>query len=150
MIMQKAYLKVLSRYGIEIIEDSLVPELGAPEHIQKIIIDNGSKFKTDKLDNFISEVDVLFVLEGLPQSGEDKKLIDAFNKKFDPLSKKHLEKIRKDCMIMVSEPRATTDGRLVALKETDDDPRMKMKEIIEKIVYCNMGLITYLLDVDVK
>jgi len=146
----KAGAKVLSRFGVEFFEDPVIPEFKLPENIQKIIKDNGSTYTEAKLEDFISEVDYLFVVEGLPQSTEDPALVDKFNKAFVPFSNEHLAKVKKDAIIDVGEPRATTDGRLVALKETDTDPRMIAKELIGSIIYCNMALITYLLDVKVK
>lgn len=146
----KAAAKVLGRFGVEFIEDSVIPEFRLPEHIQKIVEAAGSTYRQDKLENFIGEVDYLFVIEGLPQSGEDLALVDKFNKAFVPFSKEHLAKMRKDAIIDVGEPRATTDGRLVALKETDDDPRMVGKEMIGSMIFINMALITYLLGVEVK
>ncbi len=146
----KAYLKILSRYQMEFVEDPVVPELATPRAIQNIIKKNKSTYRQDKLENFLSEVDLLFVIEGLPQAGEDPKVIKKFNQKFVPFSKKHLKQAKSDVFIMVGEPRATTDGRLVALKETDNDPRVRGKEMIKNIIYCNMALISYLLDIKVK
>lgn len=146
----KAMAKVMSRFGIEFYEDSVIPEFKMPEHIVKTIKENGSAYIQDKLDNFIGKIDCLFVIEGLPQSGEDENLVDKFNKAFVPFSNAHLAKVRSDAVIEVGEPRATTDGRLVALKETDNDPRIIGKELIHDIVYINMAIITYLLDVEVK
>lgn len=146
----KAGAKVLSRFKMEFYEDSVIPEFKMPGHIVKVMEDNGSTYKQDKLENFIDKVDYLFVVEGLPQAGEDPALVDKFNKAFVPFSREHLAKIRKDAIIGVGEPRATTDGRLVALKETDKDPRMAGKEMLETIIYMNMALITYLLETEVK
>ncbi len=146
----KAGVKVMSRFGVEFFEDSVIPEFKLPDHIRKTVVANGSTYKQEKLENFIDKVDLLWIIEGLPQSGEDPKLVDAFNKKFVPFSNKKLARVRKDAMILVGEPRATTDGRLVALKETDSDSRMIGKAIMEDMVYCNMALITYLLKIDVK
>lgn len=145
----KAAAKVFGRYGVEFYEDSVIPEFKLPEDIRKNIIENGSTYKEDKLENFIGEVDYLFIVEGLPQAGEDPTLVDKFNKAFVPFSNDHLAKLKETAVIDVGEPRATTDGRLVALKETDNDPRMVGKELINLIVYTNMALITYLLDVKV-
>lgn len=146
----KAAAKVLGRFKVEFIEDSVIPEFKLPEHIQKTVEEAGSTYRQDKLENFLGKVDYLFVIEGLPQSGEDPALIDKFNKAFVPFSKEHLAKMKKDAIIDVGEPRATTDGRLVALKETDDDPRMVGKEMIGSMIFINMALITYLLGVEVE
>ena len=146
----KAGAKVFSRFGVEFFEDSVIPEFKLPDHIRKVIVENGSTIKEDKLENFIDKVDVLFVIEGLPQAGEDENLVNKFNQAFVPFSNKDLAKMKKDSMVDVGEPRATTDGRLVALKETDSDPRVAGKDLIESIVYGNMAIITYLLGVDVE
>lgn len=145
----KAGAKVLSRFGVEFYEDPVIPEFKLPKHIRQTIINNGSTYKEDELKNFISEVDYLFVIEGLPQSGEDITLVGKFNKAFIPFSNKELAEMKKSAIIVVGGPRTTTDGRLVALKETDSDLRIIGKKSIESIVYANMALITYLLDIEV-
>lgn len=145
----KAGAKVLGRFGVSFYEDSVIPEFKLPDHIIKTIRKHGSTYRQAKLKDFISKVDYLFVVEGLPQAGEDPKLVDKFNKKFVPFSKKHLAKVKKKAIIDVGEPRATTDGRLVALKETDRDPRMIASDMLEVAVYNTMAIITYLLGVDV-
>lgn len=146
----KAGAKVLSRFGVEFYEDSVIPEFQLPEHIREIISNNGSVYHEDKLENFISKVDYLFIVEGLPQAGEDPSLVDKFNKAFTPFSNKELAKVKESAIIDVGEPRATTDGRLVALKETDSDLRIVGKKLLESAVYNTMALITYLLDIEVK
>lgn len=146
----KAVAKVMSRFKVEFYEDPVIPEFKLPEHIRKTIISDGSAYKEDKLEKFINDVDILFVVEGLPQAGEDTSLVDKFNKAFIPFSNKELLKVKDSAIIFVGEPRATTDGRLVALKETDNDPRIKEKELIEKMVYTNMAVITFLLAIEVK
>ena len=146
----KAAVKVLSYFGVEFYEDSVIDEFTLPQKIKDTVIEHGSKYIQDKLDNFIDKVDFLFVIEGLPQSGEDENLVNKFNKAFVPISNAHLARIKKETFINVDEPRATTDGRLVALKETDGDPRMISKDLMELIVHGNMALITYLLGIEVK
>lgn len=146
----KAGAKVLSKFGVEFYEDPVIPEFKLPEYIREKIIENGSTYKEDKLENFIDKVDYLFIIEGLPQAGEDPALVDKFNKAFVPFSKVHLSKVKENALIDVGGPRLTTDGRLVALKEVDDDPRMGLKKMLKDMVYCNMALITYLLGIKVK
>lgn len=146
----KAAIKVLSRFGVEIYEDPVISEFRLPAHIRQIIKENGSIYQEAKLDDFIGKVDFLFVVEGLPQAGEDPALVDKFNKAFTPFSNKELVKTKESVMIEVGEPRATTDGRLVALKETDNSPKIIGKKLLKAIVYNNMALITYLLNIEVK
>lgn len=145
----KAAIKVLSKFGVEIYEDPIIPEFKLPEHIRNIIAENGSSYTNDKLKNFIEKIDYLFVIEGLPQSGEDPALVDKFNKGFEPITKGDLAKMKETSLIAVHEPRATTDGRLVALKEIDDDPRLTAKKYVNLLIHANMALITYLLGIKV-
>ena len=74
----KAMIKVLSKFGVEIYEDSVIDEFALPQNIKDIIIKNGSKYFKDKLNNFVNKVDFLFIVEGLPQAGEDPALVDKF------------------------------------------------------------------------
>lgn len=146
----KATAKVLGRFGANFYEDSVIPEFSLPKHIVAGIRKEGGKYEQAKLADFIGKVDYLFVVEGLPQAGENPKLVDKFNQKFVPFSNKHLAKVRKDAIIDVGEPRATTDGRLVALKETDHDPRMVASDLLKTGVYATMAIITHLLGIKVK
>lgn len=146
----KAYIKVLSRFGVSFIEDSVIPEMRLPDHIREIVIRNGSTINEGKLDDFLGEVDVLNVIEGLPQSGENPQLVEEFNKRFVPITTTHLSRMRENAFVEVAEPRQLTDGRLVALKETDNDPRNKTKEILRQFIPVNMAIITYLFGIEVK
>ena len=47
-------------------------------------------------------------------------------------------------------PRATTDGRLVMAKETDYHERNITLPLLKRFQYVAMGLMTYLLEVEVK
>ena len=146
----KTFLKVLSRFGATIYEDSVIPEFKTPQAIRDTIVANGSTYQEDKLENFIDKVDFLNVVEGLPQAGEDPALVDKFNAKFKPFTKVDMAKVRPDTFIEIGEPRATTDGRLVALKETDDDPRVREKKMMKYLVFTNMALISYLLGAPIE
>lgn len=146
----KAYVKVLSRFGVSFVEDSVIPEMRLPDHIREIIAKNGSSYHEGKLDDFIGDVDVLNVIEGLPQAGENPQFVEEFNKRFIPITNAHFGRLQKDVFVEVAEPRQLTDGRLVALKETDHDPRNKTKKILQQFIPVNMAIITYLLGIDVK
>jgi aspartate carbamoyltransferase catalytic subunit len=145
----KAAAKVLGLFNVEIIEDSVIPEMKTPSHIVQTIIDNGSSYREDKLDNFIDKIDCLFIVEGLPQAGEDPKLVDAYNNKFNPITNIDLDRMKNTAIVDVAYPRSLTDGRLVALKETDDNPKVITEELMRSVVLINMALITYLLDISI-
>ncbi|MBU1118493.1 hypothetical protein KKH43_01270 [Patescibacteria group bacterium] len=145
----KAVSNVLSHFDVSFIEDSIIPEMALPEKNQTLVQEHGSTYEQAKLDDMLDHVDFLFIVEGLPQSGEDESLVAEFNKNFVPFSNTQLEKMRENVPVCVFEPRATADSRLTALKETDDDPRMVVNEMLEAAIYTNMALVTYLLDIPV-
>jgi hypothetical protein len=98
------------------------------------------------LDRFIGEVDFLFVPEGLPVKGADKKVVNRFNNGYTPLNNAMLKKLRTDSVFGYSMPRALTDGRLVAEKEVDADPRLMTYKMLEKSVVVNMGVLAWFLE----
>lgn len=145
----KAAVKVLSYFGVNFLEDSVIPEMALPETHQRVIEGHGGTYQKAKLTEMLPAVDFLFVVEGLPQAGEEEALVTKFNQAFVPFANSHLAKLKSNTPVCVVGPRATTDGRLTALKETDQDPRMVVNEILASAIYGNMALLTYLLGVDV-
>jgi aspartate carbamoyltransferase catalytic subunit len=146
----KALLKALSLFGATFYEDSVVAGLQTPADIKKIVEHNGSKIITSKLDDFIDKIDFLFIVEGLPQAGEDPKLVDLYNSQFKIMGAQDIKKMRSNTLFMYGMPSVMTDGRLIVKKEEmDKDPRMIGYAMIKEIVYANMGVITYLLDIKV-
>jgi len=141
-----ALYRLLSKFGANFKEDSIIEEAGAPKSLVAEIEKNGGKFERSRLDDFIGKVDFLFVPEGLPVKGADEGVVNRFNKGYKPLNNEMLKKLRKDAFFGYSMPRALTDGRLVAEKEVDGDPRLLTYEMMGKSVYVNMGILAWLFE----
>lgn len=143
----KAMARAMSHFGVIFYEDAVIPEFQLPKNIFQEVAQNGCQYIQTKLDNFIGEVDCLIVTEGLPQAGEDPKVMEKFNQNFSPISQKELDLLKRDAILIIDEPRAMSDGRSVAMPEVDSDKRESTKEALESIIYTNMALITYLLNI---
>jgi hypothetical protein len=103
-----------------------------------------------KLDDFIGKVDLLSIIEGLPQAGEDPEALKEYNSKFKVMGAKDYTKVRKDAGIFYCMPAMMTDGRtIVNVAETDADPRGITHPMMVEWVPVMMALITYLLDIKV-
>jgi len=146
----KAYIRALSILGATIYEDPVVEGFETPLEIRKFCEKIGGKIIKKKLDDFISEVDFLHIVEGLPQSGENQALVDKYNKLFKILGKKDLNMLKSGAFMFYSMPRKLTDGRMIIDIEIDNDPRVLTMVFMQEWVYVLMGLYTYLLKIDVK
>lgn len=150
----KGLIKALSIMGATIYEDPVIDEFETPPHIrefcEKVSKKTGSQLIKKKYEDFLSEVDFLSVVEGLPQAGEDEKLVEKYNQKFEVFTKKELDALKPGALMMYGMPRKMTDGRLIAKEEIDKDPRVTNMAFLKEWVYAMMALFTYLLGVDVK
>ncbi len=146
----KGIMKALSRYGVTFYEDPVVPELQTPPAIKKIVEENGSKIISTKVGEFLDKVDFFFIVEGLPQAGENAKAVKMYNSQFNIMGTQDLKKLRSNALFMYGMPSVMTDGRLIVKKEElDQDKRMIGYALLREIVYVNMATITYLLDIKV-
>jgi aspartate carbamoyltransferase catalytic subunit len=137
----KAVYRVLSLFGVEIYEDSVIPELG----IKKELISQKLKLNKAPLDEFISKIDCLFIVEGLPQAGTPENLVNEFNKKVKIIGEKEIAKLKKTALFSTFAPRTLTDGRLMVDPVIDKDPRRKDSFSLESI----MATILYLLNIKI-
>ncbi len=138
----KAFYRVLSLFGTEVYEDSVVPELGMTPEIKEEVIKKGLKLKQAPLEEFIDKVDLFWVVEGLPQSGTDENLVNEFNKKVKILGPQDIAKLKKGAMFFVDEPRLLTDGRCTVDTAIDKSP--KRGNFAEAFLYGIMATIIYL------
>ncbi|MFA5871915.1 MAG: hypothetical protein WC858_04330 [Parcubacteria group bacterium] len=146
----KALIKALSIFKAEIHEDPVIESFRTPEHIQEFVKKNGGNLIPDKYDNFLNKMDFILIAEGLPQKGEDKKLVEKYNDKFKILSQEEVNRLKPGALIEYGEPRMMTNGKLIAKEEVDNDPRIMNKVFMKEFIYVTMGLITYLLDIEVR
>ncbi len=146
----KALIKALSIFGGEIHEDPVIEEFRTPPHIQEFVKKTGGRLVPDKYEDFLDKMDYVMVIEGLPQKGEDEKLVEKYNKEFKILTQKGVDRLKPGALIEYGEPRMMTDGRLIAEEAVDADPRVVNKVFMREFVYVTMALITYLLDIEVK
>ncbi len=146
----KAYIKALSIMGATVYEDPVIEEFETPQEIRKFCQSVGGKIIKKKLEDFISEVDFLHIVEGLPQSGENEASVDKYNKLFKILDKKDLNMLKPGAFMFYSMPRKLTDGRLIVNPEIDNDPRVLTMAFMKEWVYVLMAFYTYLLDVEIK
>ncbi len=141
-----ALYRLLSKLGVNFIEDSIIDKAGAPANIIEEVKKSGGKFSKGKFGEFVKKVDFLFVAEGLPVKGADEDVVNEFNKKYTPLNKQMIRELRKDAIFSYCMPRALTDGRLAAEKNVDDDPRLVSYEVMDRAVYSTMGILAWLFE----
>jgi aspartate carbamoyltransferase catalytic subunit len=146
----KANIRLLSKYGVTFFVDPVIPQFDTPDYIRKEAEVSGGKFVGSKLDDFIGKVDLLSVIEGLSQAGEDPNLLKEYNSKFRIMGKSDFSKVGKSSKIFYCMPAMMTDGRtIVNIKEADADSRCVTHDLLKNLVVTNMALITYLLGIKV-
>lgn len=144
----KAVYRVLSHFGTEVYEDPVVPGLGMTPEIKEEVIGRGLKLKQAPLKEFISQVDFLFVVEGLPQAGTPEDLVNEFNKKVKIIGPEDIAKFKDGAFFDFCEPRYLTDGRCTVDKKIDDHE--KRESILPPFLSGIMGTIVYLLGAKIK
>ena len=144
----KSLVSALGIYGATIIIDDL-GHFPLPKEVEDAAMANGlNSIKYDKLENFIDTVDVLFLTRGL-QKGIISS--DTFSKekeemileRYKPITKKHMEKMRKDSILFMIKPRI-----FEVEKEVDSDSRACYSKQ-EPYAEMALALITYYLEINV-
>ena len=139
----KTVCRILSLFGAEVYEDSVIPELGMSPEIKQELINKGLKFKRAPLEEFIDKIDFLYIIEGLPQAGTPENLVNEFNEKVKIIGLEDIKKLKKNAAFDFCEPRYLTDGRCTMDKIIDNDP--KHMEALSSFFWGIMGTIVYLL-----
>lgn len=139
---------VFGMYEAELFVDDL-GHFPIPKEVEERAMKNGLKsIKYDKLENFISEVDILFLTRGLqkgiiPPDKFPKEKEELILKSYKPITKEDIGKMREDAVLYMLKPRI-----FEIEKDVDDDPRAAYAK---KEPYAEMGaaMITYYLGIDV-
>jgi aspartate carbamoyltransferase catalytic subunit len=105
----KAIVPIFGYYGMNVVLDDL-GHFPLPKEIEERAKANGLKsLRYDKLDNFISEVDVLFATRGLqkgifPEGKFPKEKEEMILKLYKPINTDHMKKLRKDAYLYMITP----------------------------------------------
>lgn len=119
----KALLPVFGMYGLDVYVDDL-GHFPFPKEVEDKAMANGlGGLHYDKLDNFIEEVDILFLTRGLqkgiiPEGKFPKEKEEMILKKYIPINKEHMKKMKKDAVLFMIKPRI-----FEIEKDVDSDPR---------------------------
>ncbi len=144
----KAMMPIFGMYGMDVVIDDL-GHFPLPKDVEEKSKANGLKsLKYDKLDNFIGDVDILFLTRGLqkgiiPPDKFPKEKEEAILKSYKPITKEHMKKLRKDATLYMLKPRIFE----VEL-DVDEDPRAAYSKK-EPFAELGAALITYYLGIDV-
>jgi len=145
----KAILSAMGTFGVHFVIDPVVDVFKVPQAIHDLAVSRGATIEYAPVDEWIGTVDAVVWIEGLPQTGEPEENVTLFNQRFHQFVPADFARMRKDAPLTAVMPRMTTDGRLTVSKECDSDPRNVSFALLRQFQYSAMGLITYLLDVDV-
>lgn len=145
----KALIKISSLFGLTIYEDPVINEFEAPEHIREFVKKRGGRLIRGRFENFISEVDFLYITEGLPQAGENPKLVKKYNQIFRPFGTRELKLLKRDACMIYGMPSKMTDGRLIVDPVINKSPQVISLSALKQMTYVTMALITYLLNIKI-
>lgn len=144
----KAIVPLLGRYGVELYIDDL-GHFPLPKDVEEAAKAEGLKsIKYDKLENFIGDVDILFVTRGLqkgiiPADKFSKEKEDLVLKSYRPIGLADVQKMRKDAILYMIKPRIFEID-----KEVDADPRAAYARV-EPYTEVALAVLTFLLDIKV-
>lgn len=144
----KAMVPILAYYGIDLVIDDL-GHFPLPKEVEAKARANGIKsIKYDKLENFIGDVDLLFVTRGLqkgiiPPDKFPKEKEEMILKMYRPITMKEVSMMRKDALLVMLKPRIFEID-----KEVDSDPRATYSKY-EPYTESALAVMTYLLDIEV-
>ena len=97
-------IPILGYYNVELYIDDL-GHFPLPKNVEGAARKNGvKKIEYGKLDDFISDIDVLFVTRGLqkgiiPEGKFPKEKEEQIMKLFRPINKEHMKRLRKDAIM---------------------------------------------------
>jgi len=144
----KAMVPIFGMYGMELLIDDL-GHFPLPKDVEERAKANGLKsLRYEKLENFIGDVDVLFVTRGLqkgiiPAGKFPKEKEEMILKSFKPITKEHMKKMRKDATLFMILPRIFEIDR-----DVDDDPRAAYSKR-GPISEMGLAVLTYFLGIKV-
>ncbi len=144
----KAMVPIFGLYNMEVVIDDL-GHFPLPKEVEEQAKKNGLKsLRYDSLDNFIGDVDILFLTRGLqkgiiPPGKFPKEKEELILKKYKPITKEHMKKLRKDAILYMLKPRI-----FEVEKDVDQDPRAAYAK---KEPYSEFGLaiVTHYLNIRV-
>jgi aspartate carbamoyltransferase catalytic subunit len=105
----KALMPIFGLYHMDVVIDDL-GHFPLPKEVEEKAKANGLKgLRYDKLDNFIGDVDVLFVTRGLqkgiiPEGKFPKEKEEKILKLYKPINTEHMKKLRKDAYLYMITP----------------------------------------------
>ncbi|TSC60969.1 MAG: aspartate carbamoyltransferase catalytic subunit [Parcubacteria group bacterium Gr01-1014_107] len=144
----KSIVPILGMYGVELFIDDL-GHFPLPKEIEEKAKANGLKsLKYDKLDNFIGDVDILFLTRGLqkgiiPPDKFPKEKEEMILKSYKPITKEHMKRMKKDAILYMIKPRIFEVER-----DVDEDPRAayaKREPYIESMA----SIISFYLNIEI-
>jgi len=106
----KALVPILGYYNMDLVIDDL-GHFPLPKDVEDRAKANGLKsLRYDKLDNFIGDVDVLFLTRGLqkgiiPADKFPKEKEEMVLKSYHPITTEHMKKMRSDAILYMIKPR---------------------------------------------
>jgi aspartate carbamoyltransferase catalytic subunit len=146
----KGIMRVLSKFGATFYEDPVLDEFRAPDYLREEVAENGGDIVNKPVEEFIGDVDFLNIVEGLPQKGTDKELVNKYNQEFQIFGKEEFAEISEGGVFMYGMPAKLSDDRdIVNIEEADADDRMIGFDLLSDMAYVNMALITKLLEIEV-
>jgi len=144
----KAMVPIFGFYGIDLVIDDL-GHFPLPKEVEERAKANGLKsLRYDRLDNFIGDVDVLFVTRGLqkgiiPPDKFPPEKEEMILKLYRPINKGDVAKMRKEAILYMLKPRI-----FEIEKDVDEDPRAVYARP-EPFTEAALAVMTYLLGVKV-
>jgi len=139
-----ALYRMGAKLGMKFYEDSVVDEIGASEEVKKEL---GGNWEKRKIDEYIDEVDFMWISEGRPGEGASEETLRKFLEEYKIITPETMEKSKKECYWYFDEPRTLPDGRLTAVKECDTNKMLLNEPVMKESIVVNRALYEWALEV---
>ena len=144
----KAMVPIMGYYGVTFFIDDL-GHFPLPREVEDSAKKNGlAELKYDKMENFISDIDILIVTRGLqkgiiPEGKFPKEKEEIILNSYKPINKEHMKKLRKDAYLSMIVPRI-----FEIEKDVDNDPRSlyTQKGAFQELI---MAVMSYYMEIKV-
>ncbi|MBN2478312.1 hypothetical protein JXB01_03415 [Candidatus Micrarchaeota archaeon] len=139
-----ALYRVGAKLGMHFYEDSVVDEIGAVEELQKQVIASGGSWERKPRNDFIKEVDMMWISEGRPGEGADKSVLESYMNNYQVVTPEIFNQAGENCFWYCDEPRALPDGRLSMVKELDTHPKLLNEAMMKESIFVTRAVFEWI------
>ncbi|MBD3210719.1 hypothetical protein GF318_05040 [Candidatus Micrarchaeota archaeon] len=134
-----------AKLGMQFFEDPVVKEIGSGEEFREEIERLGGTITQKPLEEFMGNVDMMWISEGRPGEGADQKILVKYLDRYRQITEDDFVKAGENVYWYVDEPRTLPDGRLTAAKDVDSHPKLLNRPVMRESLFVNRAVLEWVL-----